>query len=104
MKDKYAMMYDGKQWTLTTKEDLISKIYDDKKSYIEENLEEFVKSLPISRKRALDRWLDTDDDDEKVKTIKENIKLLLYNLKNMAIDNKDLCSRKSKSIKTVKDV
>jgi hypothetical protein len=38
MKDKYAMMYDGKQWTLTTKEDLITKIYEDKKSYIEENL------------------------------------------------------------------
>jgi hypothetical protein len=38
MKDKYAMMHDGTQWTLITKEDLISKIYEDKKSYIEENL------------------------------------------------------------------
>jgi hypothetical protein len=38
MKDKYAMMHDGTNWTLTTKEDLINKIYDDKKNYIEENL------------------------------------------------------------------
>jgi hypothetical protein len=34
MKDKYAMMYDGNQWTLTTKEDLISKIYEDKKTIL----------------------------------------------------------------------
>jgi hypothetical protein len=38
MKDKYAMMHDGNQWTLTTKEDLINQIYEDKKNYIEENL------------------------------------------------------------------
>jgi hypothetical protein len=103
MKDKYAMMHDGKKWTLTTKEDLINQIYEDKKSYIEENLEEFVQSLPVSRKRALVRWLDTGDEDEKVKNIKENIKLLLYNSKNMAIDNKDTNSRKTKSVKSVKD-
>jgi hypothetical protein len=101
MKDKYAMMHDGKQWTLTTKEDLISKIYEDKKSYIEENLEEFVESLHPSRKRALARWLDTDDDDKKVKEIKENIKLLLYNSKNMIIDTKGIT--KSKSIKVLKN-
>jgi hypothetical protein len=101
MKDKYAMMHDGKQWTLTTKEDLISKIYEDKKSYIEENLEEFVKSLHPSRKRALARWLDTDDEDKKIKEIKENIKLLLYNSKNMIIDVKD--QTRSKSIKTIKE-
>ena len=101
MKDKYAMMHDGKKWTLTTKDDLISKIYDDKKSYIEENLEEFIESLHPSRKRALERWLDTDDEDKKIKEIKENIKLLLYNSKNMIIDVKDQV--KSKSTKVIKD-
>jgi hypothetical protein len=32
MQDKYAMTYDGKDWNLTIKEDLINKIYDDKKT------------------------------------------------------------------------
>jgi hypothetical protein len=99
MKDKYAMMHDGNKWTLTTKEDLISKIYDDKKNYIEENLEAFVESLHPFRKRALERWLDTDDEDTKVKEIKENIKLLLYNSKNMIIDSKEPV--KLKSVKVV---
>jgi hypothetical protein len=88
MKDKYAMMFDGKDWMLTTKEELINKIYDDKKNYIEENLDEFVDSLTISRKKAMERWLDTDDNDAKIKEIKDNIKILLYNRRNM-IDNND---------------
>jgi hypothetical protein len=87
MKDKYAMMFDGINWTLTTKDDLINKIYDDKKNYIEENLEDFVKSLSLSRKNALVRWLETDEDDKKIKEVKENIKLLLYNERHM-VDTK----------------
>ena len=89
MKDKYAMMFDGTGWTLTTKEELINKIYEDKKNYIEENLEEFIESLVPSRKRALERWLETYDDDTKIKEIKENIKLLLYNFRKMITSSKD---------------
>lgn len=37
------------------KEDLINKIYDDKKNYIEENQDEFIESLSVSRKK---RWSD----------------------------------------------
>lgn len=98
MKDKYAMTYNGNEWKLTIKEDLINKIYDDKKNYIEENLDDFIASLSTSRKKALDRWLDTDDDDEKISKIKDEIKLLLYNKRNMAEPKKNRC------IKTIKDV
>ncbi|VBB17664.1 hypothetical protein YASMINEVIRUS_127 [Yasminevirus sp. GU-2018] len=99
MKDKYAMMFDGKNWTLTTKDDLINKIYDDKKNYIEENLEVFVDSLSPSRKNALERWLETDDEDAKIKEIKENIKLLLYNQRKMIGD----VQPKKTSKKVIKD-
>ncbi|VBB18593.1 hypothetical protein YASMINEVIRUS_1056 [Yasminevirus sp. GU-2018] len=87
MKDKYAMMHDGKRWTLTMKEDLINQIYEDKKNYIEENLEDFIDSLTPSRRRALERWLDTDDDDKKIKEIKDSIKLLLYNSRQLPLKN-----------------
>lgn len=100
MKDQYAMMYDGNKWTLTTKEKLIDTIYDDKKTYIEDNLEDFVNSLTISRRNALKRWLDTEEDDEKIKDIKKRIKLLLYNNKNMIIENNKMINK----TKTIKDV
>jgi hypothetical protein len=86
MKNKYAMMYDGATWGLTIKDDLIDRIYDDKKNYIEENLEDFIDSLSESRKKALERWLATNDDDIKIKNIKEQIKLLLYNNRKLAMD------------------
>jgi hypothetical protein len=83
IKDKYAMMFDGKKWTLTMKDDLINKIYDDKKNYIEENLEDFLDSLSTSRKKALDRWLETDEENAKISKIKNEIKLLLYNKRDL---------------------
>ena len=85
IKDKYAMMFNGNSWTLTMKEELIDKIYDDKKNYIEENIDDFIASLPQSRKKALERWLDTDDNNNKIKEVKEQIKLLLYNKRNIPI-------------------
>jgi hypothetical protein len=115
IKDKYAMMYDGKTWTLTMKEGLINKIYDDKKNYIEENLDDFLDSLTLSRKQALERWLDLDDENDKIKEIKNQIKLLLYNKRKMPIDleNKKeelhleddakIVVRKKRVVKTIKD-
>lgn len=95
MKDKYAMMYDGANWALTMKEDLIDKIYDDKKNYIEENLEEFVQSLTLSQKRALERWTNTNEDDKKIRDIKERIKLLLYNSKYIPIGTQNMIDDKN---------
>jgi hypothetical protein len=86
MKDKYAMMYDGKSWNLTIKEDLINRLYDDKKDYIEENVEDFVKFLTKSQKNALDRWANTVEEDKKIKRLKERIKLLLYNSRDLPIN------------------
>lgn len=106
MKDKYAMMFDGDTWTLTTKEDLINKIYEDKKNYIEENFEDFIDSLTPSRKKALERWLESDENDAKVIEIKDNIKLLLYNRRKMITDTIAKCNKingkDSKTTKTVK--
>jgi hypothetical protein len=103
MKDKYAMTYDGKDWNLTIKEDLINKIYDDKKNYIEENLDDFMDSLSTSRKKALDRWLETDDD-EKISKIKNEIKLLLYNKRNLVEPIKIHCISNKKLNMSTNDI
>ena len=86
MKDKFAMMFDGKDWILTMKEDLIQKIYDDKRSYIETNLDDFINSLTKERQKALKRWLDTDEDHPRIKKIKDDITLMLYNKRKIATD------------------
>jgi hypothetical protein len=91
MKNKYAMLYDGNDWTLVMKDELIDKMYDNKRTYIEENLDDFLDSLTTSQKNALHRWMDADDEHDYIKKIKNGIKLLLYNKRKMPLRLKDHC-------------
>jgi hypothetical protein len=88
MKNKYAMMYDGNDWTLVMKDDLIDKLYDNKRDYIEENLDDFLESLTMSQRKALHRWMNAGDDHPYIEKIKNDIKLLLYNKRNLPLSNK----------------
>jgi hypothetical protein len=87
MKNKYAMLFDGTDWTLNLKEDLINKMYNDKRYYIEDNMDNFLDALTGSQIRSLNRWLDTTDDDKKIRDIKEKLKLMLYNKRNVPINS-----------------
>ena len=87
MKDSYAMIYDGQNWKLVQKTGLIDGMYEDHKEYVEENLEEFGKS----KLKALKRWLESDEDDDKcIRKIKKDIELLLYNSKKIPLDTRKL--------------
>ena len=88
MKNQYAMVYDGTDWNVVMKDELVDRLYNNKRDYIEENLDEFIGSLSASQIDALHRWLEVDDEHTYVKKIKNDIRLLLYNKRFMAIDNK----------------
>jgi hypothetical protein len=94
MKDSYAMIYTGETWQLVEKNDLIDEMYQDKKDYIEENVEDFYKKLSSSRQNALKKWLEDEEYEEGcVAGIKKNIALALYNDKNMPIKLKKQMSK-----------
>ena len=52
-------------------------------------MEEFIKSLTNNQTRALERWLNTDDNHERIKEIKDMIKLLLYNKRDQVMERRD---------------
>ena len=83
IKDKYAMVFNGTEWELMSKERVVDDLYQEKKDHVEENLETFLESLSGPKQRALRRWLDTPDEDVRVKRVKDEIKLLLYNKRNI---------------------
>lgn len=85
-KDKYAIVFDGTEWNLRFKDDVVNMLYDDKKNYIEENLNDFLESLSESRKNALNIWLNTDEKDKRITRIKNEIKLLIYNKREIPIN------------------
>ena len=89
MKDKYAMIYKNDNWQLVNKQDLVDEIYDNKKDYIEENVEEFCNTLSNSQKNALNRWLLADEhNDKRISKIKDRMKLLLYNKRHIPMTTK----------------
>ena len=52
------MIYDGTNWNLTTKTELVDKLYDNNNSYVEDNINDFCKSLTKSQLAASDRIFD----------------------------------------------
>ena len=103
MKNKYAMVYDGNDWTLVMKDDLIDRMYDNKRDYIEENFDEFLNSLTPSQNNALHRWMNAGDSHPYIAKIKNEIKLLLYNKRKMAIEN-NVNSHKTNYIEEIEDI
>ena len=90
MRDPYAVIFDGSDWVLSTKKEVIDSLYENKKNIIEENLDKFIDSLLPSKKRALRAWLACDDDDSKIaKKIKRSLLLLLYNKRQIGINSRE---------------
>lgn len=87
MKNQYAMIYDGTKWDLVLKDELIDRLYNNKRDYIEANLDDFAGMLSKSQLNAIHRWLNVDEDHKYVKKIKIEIKLLLYNKRDMVMNN-----------------
>ena len=83
----YARIHDGEKWNEIKIKDLVDKIYDDKRYYIEENYGDYENDMLKSQKDGIRRFLMTDDDSYKIDTVKSEIKSLLWNERQIAEDN-----------------
>lgn len=95
IKNKYAMVYDTK-WDLKNIEDVISNLYETKSEFITENKDIFYKHLNPGEKIVYERWakcnMNRDSEDFKlyITNTREQIKLLLFNNRDMVIATKKL--------------
>lgn len=96
IKDKYGTIYDNvKGWHLISESELVDSIYKKQKYYIEDNMDDYAELLTGSQMKSLNRWLEIDDDDDpKIKKIKADLKLLLYNRRDIPIKTKEMCETK----------
>jgi DNA-directed RNA polymerase subunit RPC12/RpoP len=81
LKNDYVTIFNGGDWTLKKKDDILDTIIDNTNGYLAEKFDEFIKanSLDEATIRKYQRYLDEQDDAPVKKTIKEEIKLILYN-------------------------
>jgi hypothetical protein len=94
--EKYGMIYIDNKWRVTDRDELVNDIYENKRAYVIENLDTFIKQLDENKKKSLKRWLDRDDDDESIKNTKEDIKRVLFDNRHMAMSRKKEMEKQNK--------
>ena len=79
LKDKYLMVYEEGNWNIKTKTEL-DTLYEEKEIMLEEWIQE--DRYPELKEKFI-RYLNNKENDETLNMIKDEIKLMMYNKKNM---------------------
>jgi hypothetical protein len=115
MNEKYAMVFEDNDWKILHKDKLANRIYYDKRNFVEEHYGDYKDYFSEQKINALIRFIEDDRNGYKdgSSEIKEEIKLLLYNNRKMAIERKKLLEKnerdklklksKAKYINKIKD-
>ena len=85
LKSGYIMLYDGKQWNTYNRDEVIDDMFDEKHDILEQKYEEWVdvgKDYPIIYYKFR-RYLEKMNNDIVMKKIKDEMKLVLYNNRNI---------------------
>ena len=86
MRDKYIGVYDGTDWQLKDKDDVLQDMVYSKTDILSDKFNELIDKLDEPTKTKFNRFLEYKDDDNMIKIIKDDIKLLLYNNRK-TVDN-----------------
>ena len=86
MKNK-VMYHDGENWITTTDPHMIDDLYNRKRDFIEENIEDYYDGLNPADLKKLNRWLGVDDDDRRITKIKGELREILFNKKDVSEQN-----------------
>lgn len=99
MRDSHASIYDGIQWKLMNRVEVINRLFHDQKYYLVEKFEEMLEHLdPITIKK-FQRFVDSEDDDEVTNGLKRDLRCMLYNYRNIPQKTKKLlCEDNTKLI------
>jgi hypothetical protein len=85
LKSGHIMIYDGKQWNTYVRDEVVNDIFDDKHDILEQKIEEWIsigKDYPIIYHK-FKRYLEKINNDLVIKKVKDELKLTLYNNRNI---------------------
>jgi len=85
-RDNCAVIYDGNSWNLKNSKIIIDDLCMQKLSFLEEKYEELKDDLDIPTKKKFNKFLEEKDADCRQKIIKDDLKVILYNNKEIAIN------------------
>ena len=89
MRDDFILMYDGIKWRLKNREDTLQQLYEDKADILETKFEELLERLDENTIKMFKRFIKVrDTDEDAVKRIKKDLKIMLYENREMVSKNK----------------
>ena len=90
LKNSYVMIYMNNKWKVKNRDETISRIIDDKQIILEKKIQEWVESgVQYPKVMAkFSRYIEKREENDVINAIKEDIKLILYNNRNMIIESK----------------
>tara|TARA_B100000886_G_scaffold53109_1_gene32684 strand:- start:270 stop:1169 length:900 start_codon:yes stop_codon:yes gene_type:complete len=96
LKNSYVMVYANDKWKVKNRDETITELIDDKQVLLEQKIQEWVKEgNKYPRIMAkFSRYIEKRENSKVLNAIKEDIKLTLYNNRNMIIENNKLLENK----------
>lgn len=86
MKNK-VMYHNGNDWITTTNPHMIDDLYNQKRDFIEDYIDDNTDGLTQADMTRLQRWLNVEDNDRKITKIKDELRELLFNKKEVSETN-----------------
>ncbi len=98
MKNSFVLVYDGEKWEVKDRDDVIEEIMYSKTDHLLEKFDDLIEDLPPKAINKFQRFIEKKDDDKVINQIKKDIKLILYNNRQLPIN-----IRKKLEIKNIDD-
>jgi hypothetical protein len=87
LNNKYAVVYNGKEWIFFNEDDLLEKIIKDNQNIMHKKFLEWYDDANLSEKyqqaiKKFEQYLNVSSNQHLIDSIKQELKLLCYNIKN----------------------
>jgi uncharacterized C2H2 Zn-finger protein len=83
IKDPYVMVFNGRKWDLKLKDGPITDLLENNMLFLEDNFYNLIDELEPRTRKRFERFLDIHEEDETKNKLKKEIKILLYNHKDI---------------------
>ena len=86
IRNKYVMAWNGLEWSMINREEILDDLYESNSNILIDKMDEFIDigdELDPKIMKKFKRFINKKENDEIKDVIKEKIKLLLYNNKNL---------------------
>jgi hypothetical protein len=85
LKTNYVIVFDGIKWILKQMDEHLNELFENSTEHLEDNFTNLLKSLSKRTKNRFTRFLDQIDEDKTKNGVKDNLKLLMYNERNLPL-------------------